>query len=158
MEIDSIHVLIHPKSVIHSMVEFVDGAVIAQLGIPDMRIPIAYALSFPVRMPRQDIPLNFLKVTPLEFYEPDPDRFPCLKLACDAGRAGGTLPVVLNGANEVAVEAFLEGRIKFTELPVIIAEALSRHRSLSSPTLEEILAADHWSRQEANTIIKEIRH
>lgn len=158
MEIDNIHVLIHPKSVIHSMVEFIDGSVLAQLGIPDMRIPIAYALSFPVRMPLSDTSLDFLKVTPLEFYEPDPNRFPCLKLACDAGRSGGTLPVVLNGANEVAVEAFLEERIKFTELPVIIAEALSRHCSLSSPNLEEILEADRWSRQEAHYIIKEIRH
>ena len=157
MEIDSIHVLIHPKSVIHSMVEFVDGSVIAQLGVPDMRIPIAFALAFPARMPRHDASLDFLKVTPLEFYEPDPDRFPCLKLACDAGRAGGTMPVVLNGANEVAVEAFLEERIKFTELPVVVMEALSRHRSLSSPSLEEILAADCWSRQEANHIIKEMR-
>lgn len=158
LEIDNIDVLIHPKSVIHSMVEFVDGSVIAQLGIPDMRIPIAYALSFPARMLRQDASLDFLKATPLEFFQPDPDRFPCLKLACDAGRAGGTLPVVLNGANEVAVEAFLEGKIKFTQMPVVIAETLSRHRSFSSPALEEILAADRWSRQEANEIIKEISH
>jgi 1-deoxy-D-xylulose-5-phosphate reductoisomerase len=159
VDIDNIHVLIHPKSVVHSMVEFIDGSVIAQLGVPDMRIPIAYALSYPAdRLPRHDAPLDFLKVSPLEFYEPDSDRFPFLKLACDAGRAGGTLPVVLNGANEVAVEAFLEKRIQFTAMPVIIAEALSRHHSLSSPTLEEILAADLWSRQEAHHIIKEIRH
>lgn len=158
MEIDNIDVLIHPKSVVHSMVEFIDGSIIAHLGIPDMRIPIAYALSYPARMLRQDASLDFLKVTPIEFFKPDPDRFPCLKLACDAGRAGGTLPVVLNGANEVAVEAFLEEKIKFAQIPVVIAEALSRHRSFSSPALEEILAADAWSRREANTIIKEINH
>lgn len=158
IEIDDIDVLIHPKSVVHSMVEFIDGSVMAQLGIPDMRIPIAYALSYPARMRRQDAFLDFLKATPLEFFQPDPDRFPCLKLARDAGRAGGTLPVVLNGANEVAVEAFLKEIIKFTQIPDVIAEALSRHRSFSSPALDEILAADAWSRQEANKIIKEINH
>ena len=158
LEIDNIDVLVHPKSVIHSMVEFVDGSVIAQLGIPDMRIPIAYALSFPVRMPAHDGFLDFLKASPLEFFEPDPDRFPCLNLARDAGRAGGTLPVVLNGANEVAVEAFLEDKIRFTEISVIIDETLSRHRSFALPSLEEILAADRWSRQEATNIIKEIKH
>ncbi|MDO9558587.1 MAG: 1-deoxy-D-xylulose-5-phosphate reductoisomerase [Syntrophales bacterium] len=158
LDIDRIDVLVHPQSVIHSMVEFVDGSVMAQLGIPDMRIPIAYALSFPSRMPNQGVFLDFLRATPLEFFEPDPGRFPCLKLAIDAGRAGGTLPVVLNGANETAVEAFLQEKIKFTQLPVVISEALSRHRWLSSPGLEEILEADRWSRQEADNIIKEISH
>ena len=158
LDIDRIDVLVHPQSVIHSMVEFVDGSVMAQLGIPDMRIPIAYALSFPSRMPNHGVFLDFLRATPLEFFEPDPGRFPCLKLAIDAGRAGGTLPVVLNGANEIAVEAFLQEKIKFTQLPVVISEALSRHRWLSSPGLEEILEADRWSRQEADNIIKEISY
>jgi 1-deoxy-D-xylulose-5-phosphate reductoisomerase len=158
LDIDRIDVLLHPQSVIHSMVEFVDGSVMAQLGIPDMRIPIAYALSFPSRLPNHGVSLDFLKATPLEFFQPDPDRFPCLKLATDAGRAGGTLPVVLNGANEVAVEAFLQGIIKFTQLSVVISEALSRHSWLSAPGLEEILEADRWSRQEADNIIKEISH
>ncbi|MBA4397013.1 MAG: 1-deoxy-D-xylulose-5-phosphate reductoisomerase [Syntrophus sp. (in: bacteria)] len=158
LDIDRIDVLVHPQSIIHSMVEFVDGSVMAQLGIPDMRIPIAYAMSFPSRMPACGVFLDFLKATPLEFFQPDPERFPCLKLACDAGRAGGTLPVVLNGANEVAVEAFLKEEIKFTQIPVVIAEALSRHRSFSSPIIEEILEADGWSRREANKIIKEINH
>jgi len=158
LDIDRIDVLVHPQSIIHSMVEFVDGSVMAQLGIPDMQIPIAYALAFPSRMPAQGVFVDFLKATPLEFFPPDPDRFPCLKLACDAGRAGGTLPVVLNGANEVAVEAFLTEKITFTQIPVVIAEALSRHRSFLSPVLEEILEADGWSRLEANKIIKEINH
>jgi len=158
LDIDRIDVLVHPQSIIHSMVEFVDGSIMAQLGIPDMRIPIAYALSFPSRMPNHGVFLDFLKSTPLEFFQPDPDRFPCLKLAMDAGRAGGTLPVVLNGANEVAVEAFLTEKITFTQIPAVIAEALSRHRSFSSPVLEEILEADGWSRREANKIIKEINH
>jgi 1-deoxy-D-xylulose-5-phosphate reductoisomerase len=158
LDINNIDILIHPQSIIHSMVEFVDGSVMAQLGNPDMRIPIAYALSYPARMPRQGASLDFLKATPLEFFQPDPERFPCLRLALDAGRAGGTLPAVLNGANEAAVEAFLEEKIKFTQIPVVIAETLSRHRSFSSPALEEILAADGWSRREANTIIKEIRN
>jgi 1-deoxy-D-xylulose-5-phosphate reductoisomerase len=158
LDIDRIDVLVHPQSVIHSMVEFIDGSVMAQLGIPDMRIPIAYALSFPSRMPNHGVSLDFLKATPLEFFQPDPDRFPCLKLATDAGRAGGTLPVVLNGANEAAVEAFLQEKIKFSQLPIVISEALSRHRWLSAPGLEEILEADRWSRQEADNIIKEISH
>ncbi|MFH1079423.1 MAG: 1-deoxy-D-xylulose-5-phosphate reductoisomerase [Pseudomonadota bacterium] len=158
LEIDRIDVLVHPQSVIHSMVEFVDGSVIAQLGIPDMRMPIAYALSFPLRMPNHGVFLDFLRATPLEFFPPAPSQFPCLQLAMDAGRAGGTLPVVLNGANEIAVEAFLQEKIKFTQLPVVISETLSRHRCLSSPGLEDILAADKWSRQEADKIIKEISH
>ncbi len=158
LDMDRIDVLVHPQSVIHSMVEFVDGSVMAQLGIPDMRIPIAYALSFPSRMPHHGVFLDFLRATPLEFFQPDPGRFPCLKLAMDAGRAGGTLPVVLNGANEVAVEAFLKEEITFTQIPVVIAESLSRHRSFSSPVLEEILEADGWSRREADKIIKEINH
>jgi 1-deoxy-D-xylulose-5-phosphate reductoisomerase len=158
LDIDRIDVLVHPQSVIHSMVEFIDGSIMAQLGIPDMRIPIAYALSFPSRMPNHGVSLDFLKATPLEFFQPDPDRFPCLKLATDAGRAGGTLPVVLNGANEAAVEAFLQGKIRFSQLPVVISEALSRHCWLSAPGLEEILEADRWSRQEADNIIKEISH
>jgi 1-deoxy-D-xylulose-5-phosphate reductoisomerase len=153
---DQIDVLIHPQSVIHSMVEFIDGAVMAQLGVPDMRIPIAYALSFPARTPCRDARLDFLKATPLEFFPPDTDRFPCLKLALEAGRAGGTAPVVLNGANEAAVDAFLDGKIQFTQLSVVIAEVLSRHDGLSSPALDEILAADRWSRREADHIIKEI--
>lgn len=158
LDIDRIDVLVHPQSVIHSMVEFIDGSIMAQLGIPDMRIPIAYALSFPSRMPNHGVSLDFLKATPLEFFQPDPDRFPCLKLATDAGRAGGTLPVVLNGANEAAVEAFLQGKIRFSQLPVVISEALSRHCWLSAPGLEEILEADRWSRREADNIIKEISH
>jgi len=158
LDIDRIDVLVHPQSVIHSMVEFIDGSIMAQLGIPDMRIPIAYALSFPSRMPNHGVSLDFMKATPLEFFQPDPDRFPCLKLATDAGRAGGTLPVVLNGANEAAVEAFLQGKIRFSQLPVVISEALSRHCWLSAPGLEEILEADRWSRREADNIIKEISH
>jgi 1-deoxy-D-xylulose-5-phosphate reductoisomerase len=158
VEIDRIDVLVHPQSVIHSMVEFIDGSVMAQLGVPDMRIPIAYALSYPARTLRRDASLDFLKATPLEFFPPDPERFPCLRLAVEAGRAGGTLPVVLNGANEAAVDAFLDRKISFLQLPVVIAETLSRHHWLSSPALEEILAADQWSRREAEHIIKEISH
>lgn len=158
MDMDRIDVLIHPKSVIHSMVEFVDGAVLAQLGVPDMRIPIAYALSFPHRLPLQSPSLNFLETTPLEFFKPDQDRFPCLKLARDAGASGGTMPAVLNAANEVAVAAFLGGKIGFAQLPVIVEETMMRHSVLASPTLEDIIEADGWSRQEAFQIIKEINH
>ena len=153
IEIDRIDVLIHPKSIIHSMVEYIDGSVIAQLGIPDMRIPIAYALSFPARLPRRESPLDFIKASPLEFFEPDMEQFPCLKLARDAGKTGGTLPAVLNGANEIAVESFLGKRIKFTDLPIVISEVLSRHQSITSPTLDDVLEADRWARQEVNYLI-----
>jgi 1-deoxy-D-xylulose-5-phosphate reductoisomerase len=154
VEMDHIDVLIHPKSIIHSMVEYIDGSVIAQLGIPDMRIPIAYALSFPERLPRREIPLDLIKTSPLEFFEPDLVRFPCMKLARDAGQASGTMPAVLNGANEIAVETFLDGKIRFTDLPVVISEVLSRHRPTSSPTLDDILEADRWARQEAYCVVK----
>lgn len=154
--IDQIDVVVHPQSIIHSMVEFVDGSVMAQLGNPDMRIPIAYALSYPERMPSPDTSMDFMKTAPLEFFPADQERFPCLRLALDAARTDGTMPCVLNGANEAAVEAFLAGNIKFTQIPVVIEKTMRRHQYIASPALEDIFAADRWSRREANTIIKEI--
>ena len=145
---DSITVLVHPQSIIHSMVEFIDGSVKAQLGCPDMRLPIQYALSYPERLPNPQLPkLNWESIKELTFEPPDPENFPSLKLAIDAGRRGGTYPAVLCGADEVAVELFLSGRIKFTDIARLVEGALESHKASSHPTVAEILAADSWARE-----------
>jgi len=154
IDIDRIEVQIHPQSIIHSMVEYIDGAVIAQLGMPDMRIPIAYALSYPERLPCSDHFLDMLKVGRLDFFSPDLEKFPNLKLAYEAGRAGGTMPSVLNAANEIAVESFLKELIRFTDMPKVIEHVLSSHQMKTAPTIEEILDADLWARRSANTIVE----
>lgn len=149
LPVERIDVHIHPESIVHSMVEYVDGAVIAQLGIPDMKTPIAYALSHPERLPLDLPPLDLCRLGSLRFQEPDPQRFPCLALAYDAMRIGGTAPAVLNAANEVAVEAFLAGAIAFLDIPRIIRTVLERHEVLPATALAEVLAADSWARQAA---------
>ncbi|MBN1382726.1 MAG: 1-deoxy-D-xylulose-5-phosphate reductoisomerase [Deltaproteobacteria bacterium] len=158
VNIDQIDVHIHPQSIIHSMVEYVDGSVIAQLGNPDMRIPIAYALSYPERLHRPGGAVDFFRAGPLEFFEPDDRKFPNLRLAYEAGREGGTLPAALNGANEMAVAAFIERRIRFTDIPEIIREVLNRHVTKEVPSLDDILEADRWAREEAKQYMKEINH
>ena len=155
--LDRIRVQIHPQSIVHSLVEYIDGAVIAGLGVPDMRIPIAYALSFPERVYRGEPSLDLLKVGTLEFLEPDFDRFPNLKIACDAGKIGGTMPAVLSAANEVVVEAFISEKIKFMEMPKIIEKVLSSHQPKASPTLGEILEADGWARSEATNQVDRLK-
>ncbi len=146
--LDSIQILIHPQSVVHSMVEFVDGSLKAQLSWPDMRLPIQYALSHPQRWPNPGLPrLDWSKITSLNFEPIDYDRFPCLKLAVDAGKSGGTCPAVLCAADEVAVELFLDHRIGFTDIARIVRETLEQHRSVDQSSLEEILAADNWARE-----------
>jgi 1-deoxy-D-xylulose-5-phosphate reductoisomerase len=154
---DKIDVHIHPESIVHSMVEYVDGAVIAQLGIPDMKTPIAYALSYPERLPLNLPPLNLCRLGRLHFYEPDIERFRCLGLAYDALRCGGTAPAVLNAANEVAVEAFLEREIDFLDIADIICEVLSRHDVQPLTGLDNILAADSWARAATRELILVIR-
>jgi len=154
--IDSIEVHIHPQSIVHSMVEYVDGSVIAQLGVPDMRIPIAYALSFPERLPRSEPFLDLLTVGIFEFFRPDVEKFPSLKLAYEAGKVGGTMPAVLNAANEVAVEAFLDETIKFTDISKIIEGVIARHQPKEFFTLGEIFEADLWARDSAQKIIERI--
>ena len=156
VDIDHIEVQIHPQSIIHSMVEYVDGSVIAQLGVPDMRIPIAYALSYPERISRTEPYLDLPKVGHLEFFSPDLEKFPNLGLACDAGRIGGTHPAVLNAANEVAVESFLKGSIRFTDMPKMIKEVLSSHQTRQNPTIEDILSTDRWAREKANEIAERV--
>jgi 1-deoxy-D-xylulose-5-phosphate reductoisomerase len=135
------------------MIEYIDGSVIAQMALPDMRGPIAYALSYPERLDLQHPSLNLFQAGPLSFSPVDRDRFPALGLAYQALEAGGTLPAVLNAANEVAVEAFLEGRLEFLEIPRLIQETMGRHRRIQPVSLEDILCAHSWARQEAQKII-----
>lgn len=145
--LSKIEVVIHPQSVIHSMVELVDGSVIAQLAMPDMRLPIQYALTFPERLESPCFRVDFSQTRELAFCPPNPEKFTCLKLAYQAAEVGGTMPVVLNAANEVAVQAFLDERIAFNDIPAIIEEAMNKHLCVTDPSLEEILAADEWARQ-----------
>jgi len=154
--IDDIDVVIHPQSIIHSMVEFVDGSVKAQLSIPDMRFPIQYAIFYPERMPNEALPcIDFLNIrskpygNALTFEKPNIDKFPCLELAFEASRKGGTYPSVLSAADEVAVDRFLKGQIRFTDIPRIVSKALDGHRGISKPSLDDILAADAWARERA---------
>ncbi len=154
--VDSIEVIIHPQSIVHSLVEFQDGSVVAQLGIPDMRIPIAYALSYPHRLPLALKSLQLAQCGNLQFFEPDYDRFPALALAFEALRQGGVMPAVLNAANEVAVEAFLGGRLSFLGITETVAKVLETVQSGSEDSLEDILAADFKARAEAEHIIAEL--
>src|SRR5579859_625593 len=149
IEIDRVSVIVHPQSVIHSMVEFVDGSMLAQLSAPDMCLPIQYALTYPERAPSERVQTNLAKLGTLTFEEPDPQRFPSLELARRAGEVGGTLPAVLNAANEVAVEAFVNHRINFPQISETVRRTLERHQVVSHPSLDQILAADSWARKEA---------
>ena len=145
--VEKIEVVVHPQSIVHSFVEFVDGSVKAQLSPPDMRLTIQYALFYPER-PRSELPrLDFSNIGPLTFEAPDLERFPCLRLAVDAGQKGGTYPTVLSAADEVAVELFLKQRIGFLDIATLVEEALEQHQSIPHPSLEEILAADAWARE-----------
>jgi 1-deoxy-D-xylulose-5-phosphate reductoisomerase len=142
-----IDVVIHPQSVVHSMIELVDGSVIAQLGVTDMRLPIQYAFSYPERWPARLPALDLKTAGHLEFDEPDVEAFPCLRLAYEALRAERSLPVVLNAANEVAVALFLEGRIGFTHIPQVIEQAMTAHQPVEVSTLVEVRAVDRWARE-----------
>ncbi len=148
MPYDNISVLIHPESIVHSMVEFTDGVVKAQLSYPDMRIPIQYALSYPERLANLQLPrLDWSHIKQLTFEQPDFAAFPCLSLAIEAGKEGGTCPAVLCAADEVAVELFLSRRIKFTDIAYLVEQTLGQHQAIASPALEEIMAADAWARE-----------
>lgn len=155
--VENIAVHIHPESIVHSMVEYVDGALIAQLGIPDMKTPIAYALSYPDRLTLDLPPLDLCRLGQLHFATPDSQCFPCLGLAYDAIRRGGTTPAVLNAANELAVEAFLQEKVGFLDIPRIIGSVVQKHTTTSASSLEQILAADKWSRRAAHDVIHEIQ-
>ena len=152
---ENIKVLIHPQSIIHSMVEFADGSIKAQLSHPDMRLPIQYALSYPERLANPDLPrLDWPAVKNLEFSPPDTHAFPCLKLAIQAGKQGGICPAVLCGADEVAVEAFLQGKIKFTDIAVLIEKALCSCKQVSHPSLEQIIEAEKQAREAVRKLIE----
>ncbi|WP_277051545.1 1-deoxy-D-xylulose-5-phosphate reductoisomerase [Zestomonas thermotolerans] len=144
-----VEVLIHPQSVIHSLVDYVDGSVLAQLGNPDMRTPIAHALAWPERIDSGVAPLDLFSVARLDFQEPDVERFPCLRLARQAAEAGGTVPAMLNAANEVAVAAFLERRVRFTEIASIIDHVLNHEASGTADSLDCVLGADARARAQA---------
>jgi 1-deoxy-D-xylulose-5-phosphate reductoisomerase len=154
MPVEKITVQIHPQSIIHSMVEYIDGSVIAQMGIADMRVPISYALSFPNRLPLSLPGLDLPQKGGLTFQVPDLDRYPCLKLAYQSIKIGETMPAILNASDEVAVNAFLEGAIKFTEIPLLIQRVMEDHDVKPVHTVEDILKADHWARERAKTIIE----
>lgn len=151
--VDRISVVIHPQSIIHSMVEYIDGCVMAQMGVPDMKAPIAYALTCPERVPTGVGGLNLTEVGSLTFFEPDHARFPALALAYRAVNDGESMPAVMNAANEVAVEAFLQGRIRFTEIAVVIEKTMDAHQPHSFSTVEEVLNADRWGRMKAKELI-----
>ena len=146
IEMARVKVVVHPQSVVHSMVEFVDGSMIAQLSTPDMCLPIQYALTYPERVGSGRVQTNLAKLGSLTFEEPDAERFPALTLARQAGERGGTLPAVLNAANEVAVEAFCNRKIGFEDITTAVAQVMERHEWVARPSLEEILAADVWAR------------
>jgi len=152
---EKIKILIHPESIVHSMVEYVDGSVIAQLSVTDMRIPIQYALSYPERLPAPAAlkALDFYRLKALNFEKPDFGKFPCLELAYQAAYEGGTAPCVLNAANEVSVNEFLKKRLRFTFIPLVIEKTLARHRNIKKPGLGDILDADNWARWQASNII-----
>ena len=147
LTVDEIQVLVHPQSIVHSMVAFADGAVKAQLGVPDMKVPIQYALSYPSRWPAPHERLDWSEVSRLDFEQPDTDKFPCLQLAYDALDAGGTAPAVLNAANEQAVSLFLEEEIAFVDIPRAIEDAMDQLTLNGTPTLEDLSDADEWARE-----------
>ena len=142
VDLDRIEVVVHPQSIIHSMVEYVDGAVIAQLGMPDMKLPIAYALFYPDRRPMDGRKVDFFKVGTLTFEKPDLETFTGLKLAFEAAKQGGSMPTVYNAANERAVSLFLERKIGFMQIPELIGMAMEKHKRVASPSVEEILLAE----------------
>jgi 1-deoxy-D-xylulose-5-phosphate reductoisomerase len=153
LPVSQIEVFIHPQSIIHSLVEFVDGSVLAQLGWPDMRLPIAYALTYPRRLPLNSEPLDLGKVAQLTFERPDFERFPSLRLGYEAAEAGGTMPAVLNAANEVAVAAFLAGSLSFPGIPRVVKKTMATHAARPLESLAQVLAVNDWAREQAQALI-----
>jgi 1-deoxy-D-xylulose-5-phosphate reductoisomerase len=153
LPIEQVDIVIHPQSIVHSLVDFVDGAMLAQLSWPDMCLPIQYALTYPVRYPGRLPTLDLVKAKSLEFYTPDFRRFPCLTLAREAAKKGGSWPTVLNAADEVAVHAFLDGKIRFSDIAKIVEKTLGKHKETGRLTLENVLAADQWARRSAKEFV-----
>ncbi|PYK74315.1 MAG: 1-deoxy-D-xylulose-5-phosphate reductoisomerase [Verrucomicrobia bacterium] len=154
VEMDRVEVVIHPQSIVHSMVEFADGSTLAQLSYSNMRFPIQYAVTWPDRVPNTLPPLDFSKLSKLEFFTPRYDDFPAMNLARRAGETGGTLPAVMNAANEIAVAAFLNRQVRFPDIWRIVEEVMNRHAPVAHPDLDAILQADQWARNEAQGCVK----
>jgi 1-deoxy-D-xylulose-5-phosphate reductoisomerase len=150
---DRISVAVHPQSIVHSMIEMVDGSIIAQLGVTDMRLMIQYALTYPDRLPTELPALGLDKLAKLEFFDPDFERFPCLRLAYEAMREGGTMPAAMSAANEIAVASFLDRRITFMEIPRLIESTMEAHDKQSCSSIEAVLEADRWAREHAETAV-----
>ncbi|HHT45739.1 MAG TPA: 1-deoxy-D-xylulose-5-phosphate reductoisomerase [Firmicutes bacterium] len=157
LDYKQIDVVIHPESIIHSMVEFIDGSILAQMGLPDMLLPIQYALTYPERWGNELPRLKWKEKRVINFIPPDHDTFPCLNYAYKAGEVGGTLPAVMNAANEVAVEKFLQNEISFLHIPVLIEEIMNRHVVNYKPSLEELVAADRWAREETKIASQKLK-
>jgi 1-deoxy-D-xylulose-5-phosphate reductoisomerase len=154
VEMKRVEVIIHPQSIVHSMVEFTDGSTLAQLSYSDMCFPIQYAVTWPDRVPNTLPPLDFSKLSKLEFFTPRYEEFPALNLARRAGETGGTLPAVMNAANEIAVAAFLDRRVRFPQIWHVVEEVMNRHTAIAHPNLDAILKADQWARNEALGCVK----
>jgi 1-deoxy-D-xylulose-5-phosphate reductoisomerase len=153
IEMPRVSVVVHPQSIVHSMVEYVDGSIIAQLSTPDMCLPIQYALTYPERMASDRVKTNFPRIATLTFEEPDPERFPALNLARSAGEIGGTLPAVFNAANEIAVDAFCTRKLSFLGITETVSKTMAAHEVVSHPSMDQILAADAWARETAARIV-----
>jgi 1-deoxy-D-xylulose-5-phosphate reductoisomerase len=153
LSLDQIQVAVHPQSIIHSMIEWIDGSILAQLSEPDMRVPIQYALTYPQRAPASFTQFSFKKFVRLEFFEPDYQKFPALELAKEAVRRGGTCGAVLNASNEEAIHLFLDSKISFSSIPQLVQKALQAHPYLKEPTLEQIFEADQWARREIKNYV-----
>jgi 1-deoxy-D-xylulose-5-phosphate reductoisomerase len=154
VEMKRVEVVIHPQSIVHSMVEFTDGSTLAQLSYSDMCFPIQYAVTWPDRVPNTLPPLDFSKLSKLEFFTPRYEDFPALNLARRAGESGGTLPAVMNAANEIAVAAFLDRQVRFQQIWHVVEEVMNRHTAIAHPNLDAILQADQWARNEAQGCVK----
>ena len=155
--VDKIEVVVHPQSIIHSMVQFTDGSIKAQLGYPDMRVPIQYALSYPNRIDLDTKRISFPELKELTFFSPDLEKFPCLAIAYDSFRKGGNIPCAMNAANEVAVASFLKGEIKFTQIPLVIEKTLEKCNFVASPMVEDIFSTDRQSKEMAREVLTQIR-
>ncbi|MCK9274187.1 MAG: 1-deoxy-D-xylulose-5-phosphate reductoisomerase [Syntrophales bacterium] len=155
--VDDIEVVVHPQSLVHSMVEFTDGSIIAQLGVTDMRVPISYALAYPERLCNNECRLDIFHTGGLDFFPPDDEKFPCLRIAREAARKGGTFPAVLNASNEAAVAAFIAGRIGFISISRVVEETIAIHEASQPHTIDDVLKADAWARAEADKVIERIK-
>jgi 1-deoxy-D-xylulose-5-phosphate reductoisomerase len=156
LRMDQISIVIHPQSIIHSMVEYRDGSIIAQMGIPHMITPISYALSYPRHIENHLVPLQLDEIGPLTFQKPDLKKFPCLDLALEAGEIGQSMPAVMNGANEIAVDAFLNGKIGFLQIPTLIRRTMEAHRTSPIDSIEKVMETDSWARDTAREQLRAI--